>query len=225
MRSALRIFVTAQSPERFTNLHPRIKLPGYCLYFVSADLPVKPCFPDGLNSWQSSGLWRGYIGSWRLNVDGTLVLLSFEFPDYRFSYPRSRVQRLRDGIIHGDFCATFRTSFFGDEIEIPFIDGQICEDHSTWKITRQPRVSDFAPGATYAGKVVRRIRGGFLVWIGVNVFLPDKYVSVAAKAHPKTLVGTEGTWRVVSVDAVRKSIEIEPTVFDGPSDLEIQLQE
>lgn len=103
------------------------------LYFVSAELPIEPEPPE--DSLRSTSLWRGYIGTWRLNLDGTLYLLKFSFP--RFIGEGSITQEFPPVTVHGDFELTFRPFFYGPNTRIPFVDGLLVEDRDKWSIDDQ----------------------------------------------------------------------------------------
>ena len=98
--------LTAQKAEQFINDHPRLDVSLLRLYFVSADLPVVPNPPD--DALRSSALWRGYIGTWRLNVDGTLDLLKFTFPHFEGEKIEAEAYKSLDqsGLVVRTFGAT-----------------------------------------------------------------------------------------------------------------------
>ena len=90
--------MTAQCPEEFVNEHPSVDVSALWLYFVTADLPVEPEPPE--DTILSTALWRGYIGVWRLNRDGTLDLLRFEFERLG---EENAIQRFEPRRATGDF--------------------------------------------------------------------------------------------------------------------------
>lgn len=153
--------MTAQMPENFINEHPRIDVSHLKLYFVSAELPAKPNPPE--NYTLSTDLWRRYVATWRLNFDGTLELLQFEFPD--FPDDDTVVQKLEPQTVAGDFTLTFRPFFHGPNTEIPFVDGRVIEDRSKWEMDDQTIDVEVSKALDGSGLVVRTLWGwaiGFL---------------------------------------------------------------
>ncbi|WP_020476059.1 S1 RNA-binding domain protein [Zavarzinella formosa] len=71
-------------------------------------------------------------------------------------------------------------------------------------------VANAKPGDIHSGRVTRRIEGGFLVDIGVNVFLPDERVRPGVLSDPEAFIGWSGAWRITKVDVQQMSIEIAP---------------
>jgi small subunit ribosomal protein S1 len=69
------------------------------------------------------------------------------------------------------------------------------------------------PGDIHTGRIVRRIRGGFIVDIGVLAFLPEEHATGARRAGENALIGQIGCWRISKIDLERLSIEIVP--FDN----------
>ena len=123
--------MTAQYPERLINEHPRIQFGEVDLYSVSCDLPVEPQRPDD-KLFVTTALWRNYIGTWRLNPDGRLQLIEFEFP--RVNGDESSFQRVRNGFVSGDFTINLRPFFAGPHTVVPFADGVIVENRTEWRI-------------------------------------------------------------------------------------------
>jgi small subunit ribosomal protein S1 len=108
----------------------------------------------------------------------------------------------------------------GDEIPVIIEDGLDVDDRplrvarvtihvvrrsSGWKF-----VAHAKPGDLHPGRIARRIKGGFLVDIGVNAFLPDEQVPEAMLATPEAFIGQTGSWRITKVDVKRLVIEIAP---------------
>ena len=104
--------MTAQYPEEFVNEHASIDVSALLLYFVTADLPVEPDPPE--DAIHSTALWRGYIGVWRLNRDGTLDLVQLEFQRLNAA---NVVQRFEPQRATGDFELVFRPFFFRPQHE------------------------------------------------------------------------------------------------------------
>lgn len=88
--------------------------------FVSAGDPSKIV--------ECSALWRGYVSSFRLKADGTLVLEKFEYP-FSDDVEPDHVQE----ILQGDFWIDLREWFMGDGLRVPFVDGVIQSDKSLWR--------------------------------------------------------------------------------------------
>jgi hypothetical protein len=75
-----------------------------------------------------SALWRGYVATYRLTADGTLVLERREYPLAKGTPPDVLHEPLR-----GDFWLDLRESFFGAGVLVPFVEGKIQTDRSLWR--------------------------------------------------------------------------------------------
>ena len=126
--------MTAQSPERFINDHPRVDFGETDLYSVSCRLPAQPNRPDD-KLFVTTALWRNYIGTWRLNSDGRLQLIQFEFP--RVHGDESAFQQVANGYVTGDFTVNLRLFFYGPQTIVPFVAGLIVEDREHWQINEK----------------------------------------------------------------------------------------
>ncbi len=142
-------------PEQFVNEHPRVDVSPLKLYFVSAELPVEPSPP--VDALRCTALWRGYIGTWRLNADGTLNLLKYTFP--HFDDEESTIQEFAPKAVRGDFELTFRPFFHGPSTDIPFVDGRVIEDKTNWKIEDQTIEAEAYNFLGESGLVVRTLGG------------------------------------------------------------------
>lgn len=189
--------MTDQRPERFLNANERVDLSCLELYFVSADLPIEPCPPDDHLS--STGLYRGYVATWRLNDDGTLELLRFEFPNY--IEPRVVVQEVAPTKIQGDFPITFRPFFHGPNTEIPFRNGHVIEDRANWSIEDQRLTAQVTESLGEAGLVARTIGG-----VG---FIPRTFLS-SPDVDLDSLVGKRVQCLIHDRDEERRSFIYKP---------------
>jgi hypothetical protein len=135
--------MTAQIADRLINKHPRVMLRGLQLYGVTrGDIsanngwgerykfanPPRP--PEGISP--CSALWRGYIATFRLDQVGELELISYRYP---FGSSKAKTQRVNEKL-SGDFWLVFKHNFFGPRTYVPFKDGRIVEDESTWVIEK-----------------------------------------------------------------------------------------
>ncbi|MGE3804688.1 MAG: hypothetical protein AB7K24_08465 [Gemmataceae bacterium] len=84
-------------------------------------------------------------------------------------------------------------------------------------IRRDPRsnewetfVANSKSGDVLAGRVARRIEGGFLVNIGVNSFLPDTHAPKAMLQDPQAAIGQSNNWRIIQIDHERRHVQIAP---------------
>ena len=146
---------------------------------------------------------------------------------------RARVIRVDGEVVHLDVGSKFESVLplsdwrdaelpprVGDEIPVIVEDDLDIDDRPlrvarvTIHVTPRPSgwkfVARAKPGETHPGRIVRRIKGGFLVDIGVNVLLPDEQVPDALLATPEVLIGQTGSWRITRVDVNRQLIEVAP---------------
>src|SRR5215469_5993106 len=129
--------MTAQVPDQLITDSGAIELPRMQLYgiivgnlddpnsrtsykFTSTREPPKTTM--------FSPVWRGCVSTYRLTVDGMLVLERREYPLAKGTPPDALHEPLR-----GDFWLDLRESFFGDGVLVPFVDGKIQADRSLWR--------------------------------------------------------------------------------------------
>ena len=192
--------VTAQMAERFINEYPRLDVSLLRLYFVSAELPVEPNPPDDVL--RCTALWRGYVGTWRLNFDGTLDLLKFTFP--HFEDDKTTTQEFDPATATGTFHLTFRPFFNGPNTEIPFIDGHVIEDESQWRIDDQTIDAEAFKSLDQSGLIVRTFGG--------TAFLPRSLL-LEPTTDLATMVGLRFRCEIYDRDDDRGTLilrEIEP---------------
>lgn len=77
---------------------------------------------------ECSALWRGYVSTYRLRDNGTLVLEKLEYPFSDDAAP-DHVQE----ILQGDFWIDLREWFMGEGFRVPFIDGVIQSNRALWR--------------------------------------------------------------------------------------------
>jgi hypothetical protein len=129
--------MTAQRPEILIVDAEKFRLPATKLYAVCVGDIDEPTSSSRYN-FQTQGnqakmtvctaLWRGYISTYRLRADGTLILERLEYPFTKGAAPDEVLE-----VIHGDFWLDLRESFLGRGMRIPFVDGKIITDESLWR--------------------------------------------------------------------------------------------
>lgn len=194
--------MTAQMAEQFINNHPRVDVSWLKLYFVSAELPVEPAPPE--SALRSTALWRGYIGTWRLNADGSLELLRFTFP--HFIDEGSTTQEFAPKAAKGDFRLTFRPFFHGPNTEIPFVEGRVVEDKCQWNIEDEVLAAEAYEAQQESGLCVR-------IWGGVGFVPRDLLLEPASKLEE--MVGRRLHCKVVGFDDRGTLILREVEVHEG----------
>jgi hypothetical protein len=75
-----------------------------------------------------TALWRGYVSTYRLKVDGTLVLERLEYPYTDGATPDEVQEPLR-----GDFWLDLREWFMGNGVKVPFVNGKVQVNQSLWR--------------------------------------------------------------------------------------------
>jgi hypothetical protein len=131
--------MTAQVPDKLINEHPRVDFGDLQLYGIIAGdirpscdwpkpfrLPTPPSPPA--NAATSSAWWRGYIATFRLNPDGTLDHLCYE---YSLSSKEWVPQSVNDRLT-GDFWLDMRPHFDDKRTYVLFRDGHVVEDRDQW---------------------------------------------------------------------------------------------
>ena len=207
--------VTAQQSDILINEHPRVDLGGLHLYYlrrgdIDGDderlaLPVTPDMPEG--SRNCSSLFRGYIATFRLEVDGKLRVVSYEFPYAPEGTPN---QAVSDGVVTGEFWMVMRPFFSGPNTNVPFRDGQIVEDRSEWHIEDQ----------TLNGHVTRRFKdSGLIVDVGElgPCFMPRSLLPEEWRGDLDALIGRAVGCEIFQIDEKRHCIIIRP-IENHPED-------
>lgn len=101
----------------------------------------------------------------------------------------------------------------GDEIEV-FLESKESDDGcvviSKKKADRSQGweriVSNFKEGDIISGRVSKRTKGGFLVDIGIEAFLPASLVSPRAPVSPSQLLGQTFNFKIVKMNKPRKNV-------------------
>ena len=132
--------MTVQLLDSLICEHPRIDLSDYKIdsetLHPSLSIPLGECnVPPETQSGVSSNLWRGYLATFRLNANGSFELIQIEFPNYRPPYKQNFAL-----VYEGDFSVRFQKQFGWNapSITIPFVNGLIVEDESTWATNELP---------------------------------------------------------------------------------------
>jgi hypothetical protein len=131
--------MTAQRAENLLNEHPRLRLDGLKLYAIirgdprdnygwgeKFEFPVPPSPPA--NRAVCSAWWRGYVATFRLNADGTLDHVRYEYSVSIDNWVSQEV----NARLTGDFWLRMAPTFFGPKTFIPFRGGRIVEDRDEW---------------------------------------------------------------------------------------------
>lgn len=129
--------MTNQLPETLIIESGAIEVPAMMLYGVIAGSPDASAsggpyvFSTKGNKAKMrvcSALWRGYVATYRLRPDGMLLLEKLAYP----LTPGAAPDEVHETLC-GDFWLDFRESFYGDGVQVPFIDGKVVGDQSQWK--------------------------------------------------------------------------------------------
>ncbi|APD93685.1 hypothetical protein BM523_06520 [Alteromonas mediterranea] len=141
--------MTVQFSQGFSNQCPLVSLKGYSLYYIWQghlfDEGEKHFYqlkstPDPEKVEVISACWDGYAGSYQLNAEGRLILTQFHYflPD-GLGESDALLEEL-----HGDFYLEFRTHFEGDQLYVPFVDGNVIIDREQWVEIKRTRVDSKA---------------------------------------------------------------------------------
>jgi hypothetical protein len=129
--------MTNQVPEILIVENGAIELPAMRLYGVIqgdvADRKSWGRYPfettgSSAKMTECSALWRGFVSTYKLSVDGTLCLEKLEYPFSEGAEPDDVHE-----VLHGNFLLELRESFRGASVRIPFVDGVLVRDQSQWK--------------------------------------------------------------------------------------------
>lgn len=148
--------MTAQSADKLLNNHPRIDFGDLRPYGLIRSSPAKlhrwssvlgeafdyPRPPRKREDACSTACYRGYVASHRLNRDGTLTLIGYEYTHTEFvvldGNKTMSIEVEEDPVndsVTGDFWMILRPSFYaGPSTFVPFRDGHIIEDRSQWLV-------------------------------------------------------------------------------------------
>lgn len=103
----------------------------------------------------------------------------------------------------------------GDEVEVLLEavedeTGAVVLSHrkARWQKEWEMVLSKFKEGDVVAGPVTRKIKGGLLVNIGVNVFLPASQVDIRRTPDIGDYIGKTIDCKIVSIDPVRRNIVV-----------------
>jgi len=158
-----------------------------------------------------TALWRGYVSAYRLNSDGRLTLVRFEFP---FT-PEIAPDHVEEQLV-GDFWLDLRAWFMGDGIRVPFRDGRLVADQTQWRpfdgvASRGTSASaDFAPtmiASTDGGPspaALKALRESFVE----ARRLPLNALAEQVASPEGLLVGTHGRFRLSAVQPKLHSVGV-----------------
>jgi hypothetical protein len=143
--------MTAQVPDKLIADSGAIELPRMRLYGIIVGDPDDPksrtsyaftSTSELAKTTMFSALWRGFVATYRLTADGTLVLERREYPQAKGIPADVLHEPLR-----GDFWLDLRESFFGDGVSVPFVDGKIQTDRSLWRSRTATKPGKARPSA------------------------------------------------------------------------------
>lgn len=152
--------MTAQVADKLLNKHPHVDFDDLRLYGLIRSTPTEskcwsgvldelfdyPRPPREQKDGYCTACYRGYIASHRLNPDGTLTLIGYEYmhPEHAIidGKESASIQVEEDAVnesVTGDFWMILRPHFYSDPSTfVPFRDGHIIEDRSQWIVSPQP---------------------------------------------------------------------------------------
>lgn len=151
--------MTAQTPDKLCNDHPRVDFGDLRLYGLTLHQPIPtepwlvafrpppfdyPQRPKQGIGVQSTACYRGYVAFFVLNGDGTLTLSRFEYEtwepivlDGKESFAIDVIEDPVGRAITGDFWMVLRPQYFvGPTTYVPFSEGTIAEAQSEWVVGR-----------------------------------------------------------------------------------------
>lgn len=99
------------------------------LYIHQPNPPEKP---------MSSALHRGYISTYELRPDGSVYLVSYEYPHTR------QDSECFEEKLEGDFWLVMKADFNAERIYIPFVDSVIITDRRQWEC-EPPKILENKP--------------------------------------------------------------------------------
>lgn len=129
--------MTSQCPDILIVDTDSISLPDMQLYGVHVGDIDRPrgssgyafkTSPNEKKMTECSALWRGYVSVYRLKENGVLALERMEYPFSEGVGP-DQVNE----ILKGDFWVELRVWFMGDKVRVPFQNGRVQLDRSTWR--------------------------------------------------------------------------------------------
>jgi len=74
-------------------------------------------------------------------------------------------------------------------------------------------ISDYDEGSTINGKIFKKVKGGFMVDIGMEAFLPASLVDIRPTRNLDQFIGVETNFRIVKINHKRKNIVLSRKEF------------
>lgn len=146
--------MTAQAADTLLNNHPRVDFGELRLYGLIRSSPIEshrwlgvhgetfdyPRLPCKHADTVSTGNYRGYVASLRLNPDGSLTLVGYQYHhtkgatvDGKATLSIEIEEDLVNELVAGAFWMILMPDFYSKPATfVPFRDGHIVEDRSQW---------------------------------------------------------------------------------------------
>lgn len=149
--------MTAQVADKLQNNHHCVHFGDLRLYGLIRTSPTEsnrwsgvlgdvfdyPQLPRKQTDGYSTACYRGYVASHRLNPDGTLTLICYEYMRMKPTTIEGKEsvsieidEEPVNALVTGDFWMILRPHFYSDPSTfVPFRDGHIVEDRSQWLVS------------------------------------------------------------------------------------------
>ena len=146
--------MTAQRADTLLNNHPRVDFGELLLYGLMRSSPIEshrwlgvhgetfdyPRLPRKHADAVSTANYRGYVASLRLNPDGSLTLVGYQYEHMKGATVNGKAslsieieEDLVNELVTGDFWMILLPDFYSKPATfVPFCDGHIVEDRSQW---------------------------------------------------------------------------------------------
>ena len=120
-----------------------------------------------------------------------------------------------EGLIHKSEVSDPEELKVGDKIDI-FLEskendhGMVVVSHEKARKFKgwQDIVDNYKEGDSIEGKVARKVRGGFMVDVGLEAFLPASLASMQDVGGADNLVGNRYKFKIVKINVARKNIVV-----------------
>ena len=138
--------MTAQDPDKLLNECPTLDVEGLYLFgIIRGDIDTNHGWGEPYvfestpkakdEQYWCSSLWRGHVASYRIEANGRVTLLRYDYP-YHYHLPEEERTEDLSEELSGDFWLVFKDCFFGPRVYLPACDGRVVADRSRWR--REP---------------------------------------------------------------------------------------
>ncbi len=166
---------------------------------ISSNVPenIDEIYTNSLKNYEVGSILKGRI----LNITDNGVIIDGGYKS--------------EGIVHLNEFENRDEIVIGDEIEVLL--EAIEDDTGIIRLSKrkadrikgwQNIITQYKEGDVVTGKVIRKIKGGLIVDLGVPIFLPASQIDVKPPGEIAEYIGTEVTCKILKIDHERQNIVV-----------------